>query len=399
MKIVLAVDQYDIGNNGTTMSARNLVAAMRARGHEVVVLGMGKPGPDKFLLPELKIPIVTSITHGQGMAFAKPVEETIRAALKGADVVHFYMPFLPLAQKAKAIAEEMGVPVTGAFHVQPENITYNCGLARSKAAPEAIYRFFRKHYYDGYTHLHCPSNFIANELREHGYKAKLHVISNGVDPTFTYQKNEKPEEYRDKFCILMVGRLSTEKQQDVLIEAVRRSRHSKEIQLFFAGNGPKKKKYMRLGKKLPNEPVFGFYSKEDLKHLMSTMDLYVHSAEVEIEAISCIEAFSTGLVPLISNSPKSATRDFALDRRSLFLTGDPQNLADKIDYWIEHPEERRKMELQYSEQGKRYKIAHCAALMEQMFMEAIEEHKNGNISRIDTACCEAADPCDEARAG
>ena len=65
-------------------------------------------------------------------------------------------------------------------------------------------------------------------------------------------------------------------------------------------------------------------------------DLYVHAADAEIEAIACIEAFSSGLVPVIANSPKSATPQFALDERSLFEAGNPKDLADKIDYWIEH---------------------------------------------------------------
>lgn len=380
MKIVLAIDQYDIGNNGTTMSARNLVAALQKRGHEVSILGMGKEGENKYLLPELNVPLATPIAHKQGMAFAKPVRETMREAFEGADVVHFYMPFLPLAVEGKKLADEMGIATTGAFHVQPENITYNCGLSHSKVAPEFLYKFFKNHFYDHFGNLHCPTAFIANQLKAHGYKADLHVISNGVDPIFTYCRAEKPEAMKDKFNILMIGRLSKEKKQDLLIEAVSLSKHKDEIQLFFAGNGPKKAKYIRMGKKLPNEPIFGFYKKDELKELMSICDLYVHPAEVEIEAISCIEAFSTGLVPLISNSDKSATGAFALDKRSLFLNGDAENLAEKIDYWIEHPEERKKMEMQYSEHGRRYQINHCAALMEKMFLQAIEENKNGKQS-------------------
>ena len=58
-------------------------------------------GQDKYVLPELKVPVATPIAHKQGMSFAKPVEATIREAFKGADVVHFYMPFLPLAVKGK----------------------------------------------------------------------------------------------------------------------------------------------------------------------------------------------------------------------------------------------------------------------------------------------------------
>lgn len=377
MNLVLVVDQYDIGNNGTTMSARNLVNAMREKGHNVRIVGMGTEGENKFVLPELKVPLANGIIHGQGMAFAKPDEEIIRKAFEGADLVHFYMPFLPLGVKAKKIADEMGIATTAAFHVQPENITYNCGLSHSKAAPELIYKFFRNHCYNKFSHVHCPTSFIAGQLTSHGYTSDLHVISNGVDGIFTYNKTEKPEEMKDKFSILMVGRLSKEKRQDILIKAAALSKHSDEIQLFFAGKGPKAKKYAKMGEKLKNKPSFGFYSKEELKDLMGKCDLYVHPADVEIEAIACIEAFSSGLVPVISNSDESATGGFALDRRSLFKAGSAKNLAEKIDYWIEHPEERKRMEIKYSEHGKQYSLTHCAAMMEKMFIEAYEENKNG----------------------
>lgn len=376
VKIALVIDQYDCGNNGTTMSARNLVGALRGRGHEVRVVCIGAPGEDKYVVPELYIPIGTPVSHRQGMSFAKPEREVLTAAFAWADVIHFYMPFMPLAVKGRRLAEEMGVPYTGAFHVQPENITFNCGLKRSRAAPELVYRLFRRYVYNSYTHLHCPTKFIAGELEKRGFTAKLHVISNGVDGCFTYAKADKPEEYRGRFCILMIGRLSNEKRQDLLIEAASLSRHSEDIQLFFAGSGPKKSRYAALGEKLVNAPSFGFYSRDELKALMSRCDLYVHTADAEIEAIACIEAFSTGLVPVISNSKRSATGAFALDKRSLFAAGDARSLAEKIDYWFEHPEERGRMERVYSERGKLYTLERSAALMEEMFNEALEESTN-----------------------
>lgn len=388
MTIVLAIDQFDNGNNGTTISARNLAESLRKRGHEVRVLGIGESGEGKFSLPELKAPIATQLAHVQGMAFAKPVKETMQKAFEGADIVHFYMPFLPLATKGRQLAESMGIATTAAFHVQPENITYNCGLASSHLAADFIYNFFKKRYYNNkYTHVHCPSNFIANELTKHGYTSKLHVVSNGVADCFTYSKTQKSENMQDKFNILMVGRLSKEKRQDLLIEAAAISKYSDKIQLHFAGNGPKKKKYVKMSEKLKNAPSFGFYSKEELRSLMSQCDLYVHTADIEIEAISCIEAFSTGLVPIISNSKRSATNSFVLDKRSLFLAGNPKSLAEKIDYWIEHPQERAKMEVNYSEHGKQFALPHCAEQMEKMFSEAIEENKERIHARGD--CAEA----------
>ena len=102
-------------------------------------------------------------------------------------------------------------------------------------------------------------------------------------------------------------------------------------------------------------------------------DLYVHAADVEIEAISCMEAFASGLVPIIANSPKSATPQFALDDRSLFRAGDCVDLAHKIEYWLDNPEERRRMEFRYAEHGREYDIDHCVSQIEDMFRQAIAE--------------------------
>ena len=130
-----------------------------------------------------------------------------------------------------------------------------------------------------------------------------------------------------------------------------------------------------MGSSLKNPPILQFYNKEELLDLLAMSDLYVHAADAEIEAISCIEAFSRGLVPIIANSPKSATPQFALDERSLFAAGNVEDLVNKIDYWIEHPEERKEMEIKYSEHGKQYNITESIRKIQEMFKEAIEEAK------------------------
>ena len=109
-------------------------------------------------------------------------------------------------------------------------------------------------------------------------------------------------------------------------------------------------------------------------------------ADAEIEAISCIEAFSTGLVPVISDSPKSATHQFALDERSRFAAGDCDDLARKIDYWIEHDREREEMGRRYSEYGRQFQIGNCVSQIEDMFRTAIREQSAvGHMESSDTA--------------
>ena len=213
--------------------------------------------------------------------------------------------------------------------------------------------------------------WIANQLKKHGYKAELRVISNGISPVFKYHKSEKRPEFKGRFVIVMSGRYSHEKRQDVLIEAVRKSRYADKIQLYLAGQGPVKEEYEKLGSTLPNPVMMKFLSCDELIQLFGETDLYVHASDADIEAISCMEAFASGLVPIIANSPRSATPQFALDERSLFKAGDSADLASKIDYWIEHEEERKRMEHLYAEEAKEYALDKCVDKMLDMFADEI----------------------------
>lgn len=371
MTVVLVIDSYDDLNNGTTASARRFVENLRKCGHTVRILTAGIPGKDKFILKKWNIPIVSHFSEPQGITFAEADEKVIREAFTGADIVHFYLPF-PMGRVAEKIAREMNLPCIAAFHVQAENITYNIGLGKFDWAARFFYKFLYKYFYNRFDDIHCPTKFIAGELEKNGYPANLHVISNGVDEVFVPQTPTPHEKYN----ILMIGRLSPEKRQDLVIKAALLSKYSDKIQLYFAGQGPSAEKYKKLAEKLPNKAIFGFYSTQDLLKIIANTDLYVHASDVEIEAIACMEAFSCGLIPVIANARKSATVQFALDENSLFEEGNPQSLADKIDYWIEHPEEKAELSKKYIEEGEQYRVLTSVKKMEEVYKSIIEKSKN-----------------------
>ena len=376
MKILIVIDQFDNSNNGTTVSARRFAKGLQESGNEVYVVSTGdKKDEYKFNLKELPLPPgISHIVKSQGMSFAIPNTEILEKAISNVDIVHFYMPFF-ISKAGLKICEKLKVPHTAAFHVQPENITYSIGLGTKTRVNDFIYTHYRDSFFNHFTHIHCPSEFIANELKKHGYTANLHVISNGVDEEFKYYGKEKLPEFKDKFVISMIGRYSNEKRQDVLIDAVSKSKYSNKIQLVLAGKGPKETKYKKLGEKLVNPPIMRFYNTEDLINLLKSTDLYVHSADAEIEAISCIEAFACGNVPIIANSPNSATKQFALVKESLFEAGNSTDLANKIDFWIEHEDYRKEMEVKYSKSADNYRLKDSIKKMEEMFEDAIREYK------------------------
>ena len=108
-----------------------------------------------------------------------------------------------------------------------------------------------------------------------------------------------------------------------------KSKYSDKIQLILGGKGQCYEEYKKQGEKLKNKPIMKFYPKEELINMLSYTDIYVHSADAEIEAISCLEAIALGNVPIISNSKESATVQFAMDSESLFEHGNSLDLAKK----------------------------------------------------------------------
>lgn len=374
MRIVIVIDQYDNENNGTTVSAARFVSHLRARGHEVRICSTGKPGPDKYVMKTHIFPVIDPLISSQGMQFGRAEEAELRKAFEGADIVHLYLPFR-LEMRAREIAEEMGIPYMAAFHCQPENVTYNLSMKYFTPLAHWIYWWFRHRFYRYVGHIHCPTRFIAGQLKEHGYEAQLHVISNGADEAFQPMDVEKPGEWKDKFVVMMIGRLAREKRQDLIIKAALRSKYRDRLQLVFAGNGPRKKYYTRLGRQLKNPPVFGYYSKDALIRLINQCDLYVHAAEAEIEAISCIEAFSCGLVPVIANARLSATPQFALSESNLFKNKSVSDLVKKMEYWIEHPIEKDTMGKSYVEYAQQYRVSRSAEKMEEVYRQVITEYE------------------------
>ena len=72
----------------------------------------------------------------------------------------------------------------------------------------------------------------------------------------------------------MIGRLSREKRQDVLINAVKKSKYRDQIRLELAGQGPRREALLALGSDLGENLHIDFYSKEGLMDLISPCLLY-----------------------------------------------------------------------------------------------------------------------------
>ncbi len=380
MTVALIADVLGNENNGTTIACMNLLRSLRENGDRVNVVccDQDKKNEDGYYVVGVYNlgPLINKIVEKNNVSLAKADKKVIYEAIKDADIVHIMMPF-SLGQRAIKIAKKLNKPVSAGFHVQAENFTSHIGMMNIGLVNLMTYKFFYNHLYRYVDSIHYPTEFIR-DLFESTVKKKTngYVISNGVNKSFVPRKTEKPNAIKNKFVILFIGRYSKEKSHSVLIKATALSKHKDKIQLILAGQGPEEERIKKLSKKKEiNMPIMAFFSRTELVDVINYSDLYCHPSTIEIEAISCLEAISCGLVPLISSSPRSATKNFAFDERNLFRSNDPKDLAARIDYWIEHDEERKKMSSKYINSSLIYNHDECMKQMRRMLVETIEKNK------------------------
>ena len=390
MRILFVVNSYFSQGNGLDESARRTVEALRAAGQQVRVLS-GKnfenpngPQPD-YPMDKFHFPLMQPMLDSFGYAYADWHGPVIEEAIRWADVIHLEETFF-LHHAAMNIARKLGKPITGTYHVHPENIVYNClGFAGGNLICKMLYRYWCRVFYDNYAYLQCPTDNVRERLERHHVKAKCFTLSNGVIPDRCIRPTLPPSDYWDEnrpLDLIYIGRTAIEKDQPTLYKAIRMSKYAKRIRLHIAGRGPKLEYYTKLANQLYQDgvvsypPTVGFYNRNQLRELAAKADLAVHCAFIEVEGMSITEALQQAVVPVIATARYSGTATYALDERSTYPAGDAKALAQRIDYWFDHPQERWNMGFRYAESIKKYDIAKCAQKLIQMFQKAIQESKN-----------------------
>ena len=381
MKITIICDVLGEANNGTSLAAYNLINTLVNKGHDVRVVC---PDPDKknlpgfFVLKRLSLGPLNNYLKKNGVCLAKGNKKVIYAACKDADIVHGLVPF-NAAKKALRYCKKNHIPFTSGFHMQAENFTSHIFLMASNLVNKCTYAYLWHTYFNKVNAIHYPTTFIRDYVKEYNKKnVPAYVVSNGVNFKYFYpRKVERPDCLKNKFVIIMSGRLSKEKNQQELLYAVKRSKYESKIQIMLTGDGPRRTFLEKLAKRLKftNPVMQKLYKHEELNTALWLGDLYVHTSIVEIEAISCLEAIATGMIPVIADSKKSATRMFALDERNLYRSKNINDLTNKIDYWIEHPEEKVTLQSKYQEFIKQFDFEKCMDNMEKMLLEVKENYK------------------------
>ncbi len=382
MKILIVCNNAFTRGNGLYTALQSLIGNLKNEGLDVRLLATENEDPEgpqpDYPLKHFRFPVFEYLMTSNGFRFGAIDPDVLEEAVTWADVIHIQEAF-PLESRVITMAEELGKPCVATYHIFAQNIVANAVHGEIGNPINTILDWFWKEYvFDRCTHIHCPTETVRKHLQEQGCKARMEVFSNGIQiPDLAVKAN--PADLQDgPVDILCIGRLAYEKSQTTLLEAMEHSRYAKRIRLHFAGKGPMEQRFRRRAERLVHngtltyEPDFGFYDKEGLTDLIRHSYLYIHCAWAEVEGLSCLEAIREGLVPLIATGPLTATGQFALDERSIFPAHDARTLAERIDWWIEHPAERDEMGQMYADSARAYDIRKSTEAMVGMYRKALQ---------------------------
>lgn len=380
MKVLFVCNNVYIPGNGICTSARTTTRFLKEAGIDVRLLSSENIDPNgdqpEFRLKRYHFPIFQPIIDANGFCYAQIEKDIVRQAVEWADIIHIEEPLF-LQKEAIKVAEELGKPVVGTFHLYTQNLLSEIPLCSFGLSNRLLMKAWRNRYFNHCTDVQCPSKTVRNLLEKWNFKARLHVISNGI--RIPAEKVIAQEPQMSPYILLSIGRFAAVKGQETLIKAMMYSRHASQIQLYFAGKGKFQEKLERMCRKLMSdstlryEPVFRFHNNpKELKAIAEKSYLYIHCAKIEVEGLGCIEAIREGVVPVIAKGGLIATSDVALDERSTFPSEDAKALAERIDWWIEHPEERIRMGQVYADAARQYSIHNSIDALIKMYNQALE---------------------------
>ena len=123
----------------------------------------------------------------------------------------------------------------------------------------------------------------VDDLRNHGFKSEIIPWTRGVDrdllkPTKVYDYNKKP-------IVLYVGRVSKEKNLEVLCEM------SETYSIEIVGDGPYRKK---LEERYPKVKFLGYQTGSELANSYARADVFCFPSKADTFGIVMIEAMSLG---------------------------------------------------------------------------------------------------------
>lgn len=350
LRVLIGADTFAPDVNGAARFAERLAAGLVARGHEVHILAPSA-GRKHGTWPE-QHEGQTMTAHRlyswrwyphDWLRFALPwrIKQNSARVIDEVkpDVVHF-QSHIVVGRGLSIEAQKRGIRIIGTNHFMPENMLeftlipkawqeWAVGLAW-KAANRTFGRAEA---------VTTPTKRAAEFLERSTGLRGVHAISCGIDAA-TYTPDWAP---RTENRILFVGRVTGEKQIDVLLRAMTLLPAELDAKLDIIGGGDQFKHLQHMAGELgiADRVVFhGYVTEEQLRAAYTAASVFAMPSIAELQSIATMEAMATALPIVAANAMALPHLVHDGENGRLFEPGSAEDLAAKLTEVLTAPAER-----------------------------------------------------------
>ena len=369
MRIAITTDSFRDGLGGVATAVAALARALRAAGHTVRIFTAADPthaamGLDVAGFPALhyeRLPggrvVVAPVGLAQGLAAFRP------------DVIHNHS-MAAMGTQALAAARWLNIPILGTCHVYLAGFLGYAPLPLDRVpGTDRVAWRYTVTFFNLFPFVTTPSQVMARELAAHGLRVPVVAVSNGVD-TRLFRPGPQMSG-KDSVTVLHVGRLSYEKNVDLLLRAFARvaERHP-AARLTIVGDGPDRAALTRLAGELGlNGRVHftGFVPHEQLPALYQAAGLFATASTIETQGLVVLEAMACGL-PVVGVDALALPEAVHHGVNGLLApAGDEALLAQRLARLVADASLRRRMGVTSRRLAEAHSLERVAAQYERLY--------------------------------
>lgn len=356
MRILIASDTFAPHINGAARFAERLAAGLVQRGHDVHVTvpndAYRRSQPHTEIIEGEpmtlhRLPAVRWLPH-DWLTFVWPWRSKYYArrvlARVQPDVVHIQSHVI-IGRGIARIARQRGIPVIATNHVMAENILDHTTFP--KFVDDIVLKLAwadAKRTFDMARAVTTPTRRAADFLEQTVSLQGVIPISCGIDRT-QYTPVIGP---REKNRLIFVGRLTAEKQVEVILQAMAKLDPALGTTFDIVGGGDQRKQLENLTAKLGLADRVTFHGRttdEELRALLSRASLFVIASIAELQSIATMEAMASALPIVAADAVALPHLVHTGENGYLFQPGDVDELAARLtDVLTAEPAEYERMQ-------------------------------------------------------
>ena len=349
LTILMGCDTFPPDVNGAARFAERLAAGLVERGHDVHIVAPAASRRHGTWVEEHEGRKMTAhrlrswrwYPH-DWLRFALPwtSKANARRVLDEVkpDVVHF-QSHIVIGRGLAYEAQKRGIRIIATNHVMPENIIEFTRLPKflHHTFVSLAWKDARKSF-DRAEAITTPTRRAAEFLEKSTGLRGVHAISCGIDAQ-NYTPDFAP---RADNRILFVGRVTGEKQIDVLLKAMTLLPASLDAKLEIVGGGDQLKNLQSMAETLgiaDRVTFLGYVTDEELRDAYTRATVFAMPSIAELQSIATMEAMASALPVVAANAMALPHLVHDGENGHLFRPGDAQDLADKLESVLTLPQD------------------------------------------------------------